>query len=266
MQFNRSVLAAAFTVFTILSESRADDRDFELSSGIEYFSWREYISSCPQTLEERGPRFFVGLDKTNRDYAGWDLGLKGKAYVGLVYYDGFDISCSPLAATTSYLGVTAEADAIRWLNSESSETSFPQVGIKLGLGFDTWRRTILASGGYSEDYVVGFGRLGLAAARGNAWSAEAGVKYPFTTSEVAYLTGVGYSSNASLNPKGNYSYFANLRFQPPESQYTWLIYYDSYRFDASDSVPISACPSTPCSVYQPTSHQDTVGVSLTFNH
>lgn len=266
MRLNKLGLATGVSILGVLSGSQTSAGEIELSSGIEYFSWREYISSCPETLEERGPRVFIGLEQTNSSYQGWDLGIKGRGYAGLVYYDGFDITCAPLAATTSYFGLSAEAGAIRWLSNESAENSIPRIGLKMGLGFDTWRRSILASGGYSEDYFIGFGRIGLAAAKGENWSAEVGAKYPFSTNEVAYLTGVGYSADARLNPKAEYSFFASVKFVPASGPYTWLFYYDSYRFKESNSVPISGCPVNPCSVYQPTSHQDTFGVSLTFKH
>jgi hypothetical protein len=244
--------------------AQADDSQW--GAGVEYFSWREY-TSCPQTLEERGPRFFLGLDGANHEYQNWELSFQGKLYAALVVYDGFTQSCVPLTANTSYIGVTGNASATRWLAEVPLEGRRPRIGIRMGLGLDTWRRTIIASGGYSEDYIIGFARVGFAAEHGNAWTAEAGVKRPVSTYEVARLQAAGFSSDAALRPKGDYSYFASIKYQS-SPKYNVKIYYDSYRFNRSDTVTIGSCPpsNTACSVHQPTSHQDTIGFTVIANY
>ncbi|MEE8388559.1 MAG: hypothetical protein V3R65_08280 [Acidiferrobacterales bacterium] len=248
----------------LLSGSPLKAADYQLGAGVEYFSWREYIATCPRILEERGPRFFLSLNEVDHEPGKWDYRFQGKVYAAAVLYDGFYQNCAPLTATTTYIGAIAEAGITRWLGEPSPRQRLPQLGINFGLGFDTWRRTIVTSGGYSEDYAIGFARLGLAAKRGKDWSAQAGIKHPFSTYEVAHLQAAGFSSDAVLRPKGAYSYFANIKYQPSR-RYTLLIYYDGYRFNASDSVPISGCPTSPCAVHQPTSHQDTVGFTLFWN-
>lgn len=246
------------------AQAQADD--YQWGAGVEYFSWREY-TNCPQTLEERGPRFFLGLDGVNHKNQNWELSFQGKAYAAFVVYDGFTQSCVPLTANTSYIGVAGEASATRWLAEAAPASRWPQMGLRMGLGLDAWRRTIVAAGGYSEDYVIGFARLGIAARRGDDWTAEAGIKHPLSTSEVARLQAVGFSSDAVLQPKGDYSYFASIKYQS-SPKYNMKIYYDSYRFNRSDSITIGSCPPSniACSVHQPTSHQDTIGFIVVANY
>lgn len=256
-----TVLAAIL----VLSGALAQAEDFRGTAGVEYFSWREYIPSCPRVLEERGPRFFAGLEGSVGDHPARDVRLQGIFYAARVLYDGFDQFCQPLMAGTGYLGLTGELDATHWPGAAPSHSRMARFGLNLGLGADIWRRTIIAAGGYSEDYVLAYTRLGLAAKRGDRWTAAAGVKYPFLTHEVAHLRETGFSSDASLTPRGDYSLYANIRYQVP-GRNTFLIYYDSYRFNASDPVSIGACPTLPCSVHQPTSHQDTVGLSVIIDY
>ncbi len=241
----------------------AQGSDGRWSAGAEYFLWHEYIGSCPQALEERGPRVFLRYDDANQDNPDWELDWQGEVYGGLVVYDGFNQVCSPLLGTTGFFGASGEADAIRWLSAQSG---WPRFGLGAGLGIDTWRRTLMVSGGYSEDYAIGSARLGLTAKRGEHWSAWAGIKQPFATYEVAHIAATGFSSDASLQPKGVLSYFAKLKYRF-SAKANLAFYYDSYRFNPSDAVTIASCPpsSTSCLVHQPESHQDTFGFSWRLN-
>ena len=236
------------------------------SAGAELFSWREFPTNCPQTLQEIGPRAFIRYDDRNRSGGDWDLSWHGTVYGGLVAYDGFTQSCTPLTAGTSYFGTRAEVAATRWLAAPAAGSAWPRFGIDSALGADVWRRTIITPGGYSEDYAIGYARLGLAAKRGRNWIAHAGIKDPFASQEVAHLAANGFSSDPSLQPKGTVSLYANLAYHFSAASHV-TFYYDSYRFDASDMVTVSSCPpsNSPCSVNQPRSWQDTFGVSWRLN-
>lgn len=235
-------------------------------AGVEYFYWREYVDSCPRSLEEMGPRFFTGYDYVSSDYQNWDLGFQGRLYGAVVVYDGFSQSCTPLAARTNYIGASGELSATRWLIGASAINGRPDIGLMAGLGFDRWRRTIVATGGYSEDYLIGYIRLGLAAKQNNHWSLHAGVKHPFSIYEVAHLSEAGFSSDPELQPRAALGYFADIRYRQSE-KYTIEIYCDSYRFGRSNDVTVSSCPPsyTTCAIHQPTSHQYTVGFRVIIN-
>jgi hypothetical protein len=236
------------------------------SAGAELFSWREFPTNCSQTLQEIGPRAFIRYDDRKQDSSDWDLSWHGTVYGGVVAYDGFTQTCTPLTAGSSYFGTRGEAAAIRWLAAPAAGSAWPRFGIDTALGADVWRRTIITSGGYSEDYAIGYARLGLAAQRSRNWIVRVGIKDPFATQEIAHLAANGFSSDPLLHPKGTISYFADLQYRfSPAAQLTF--YYDSYRFDASDMVTVNSCPpsGSPCSVNQPRSWQDTFGVSWRMN-
>jgi hypothetical protein len=255
----RKIVPVVVLAFQAVPVHGADGR---WNAGAEMFFWHEYIPSCPQLLEERGPRFFLGYEGRHHDVGDWELGWKGRAYGGVVVYDGFNQSCSPLGGNSNYIGLNGEAEARRWFAEPAPGSSWPRLGIGTALGLDTWRRTISVPGGYSEDYAIGFARLSLEAKRGKRWSARAGIKQPVASYEIARLGAIGFSSDAFLHPKGAVSYFAHLDYRSSASSDV-TFYYDSYRFSPSDSVPIASCPpaSSACSVHQPRSQQDTVGVS-----
>jgi hypothetical protein len=236
------------------------------SAGVQLFSWREFPGTCPQVLQEIGPRMFIRYDARKHSGSDWDLSWHGTVYGGFVAYDGFTQTCVPLTDSTSYFGTRGEVDAIHWLAPPATGSAWPRLGVDTALGADVWRRTILAPGGYSEDYGIAYARLGLAAKGERTWIARAGIKDPFATQEIARLGAIGFSSDPSLQPKGTISLYANLRYRfSPMAHLTF--YYDSYRFNASDMVTVNSCPpsNSPCSVHQPRSWQDTVGVSWRMN-
>lgn len=236
-----------------------------LELGVEDFRWREFDSTGAQLLEERGPRYRVGahlrrpLGEGQRDY----LQLRGALYFGEVDYDGLACgsapgSCVPFQTDADYAGAFAEGTLARFVGPASNAELFA------GGGIDLWRRDIAggidSSGrvvsGAIEDWTV----LYAVAGGGAQWIRAAaryrfrvGIKYPFYTYEVPNAYDV------SLEPEGRLSYFARFAVDFSKGgrpRWGFGVYYDSYRFDASDVEPIGGG----FGVFQPESHQDVAGL------
>lgn len=239
---------------------------YEWGVGSEYYSWREFKTDGSRLLEERGPRFFVSLDAFNRESKRWDYGFHSRVYGALVLYDGQTQLGNPLVAETSYFGLDTEIDFTRWLRTRNQGVSGRGWAARMGVGYDFWMRNIIAPGGYIETYAITYARIAAVYQPSRTWSSQLGVKYPFATYETAGITRVGFSSDPILHPKGKASLYASVDYQLDEKT-RLIFYYDSYRFAQSDLVTVPSCPPpspSPCQVYQPTSHQDTLGIRVNY--
>lgn len=236
--------------------------------GSEYFNWREYDGSGTRLLEESGPRYFLGLESENAVSPEWVYGLRGRLYLGRVGYDGQTLATPPVAVATDtdYSGWSAELDFTRRFLAEASDTSGDHWGVRLALGFDSWRRNIRDTAtayGYEERYGIGYGRLGAVYTSARGWSVQGGVKLPLVTGETVGWSRFGYD-DPILRPKPDYSLYATASYRFDQH---WSVggYYDSYRFKQSDTEPltVNGIPSG-WSVYQPKSQQDTIGLYLQY--
>lgn len=245
----------------VLALGGIDDAAAELGFdfGVESFRWREFDAGIQQ-LEETGPRYRVGatwrqaLDPTQRDF----LNLRGALYFGRIDYDGqactFSGLCVPFKSTANYGGAVVEGTYTRHVGDGGGE-------IFGGGGVDRWRRDISGSGGVSgaiEDWSVYYLLAGAGAHWGGPTSrqyVQAGVKYPF------YATNVPDLFSVTLEPKGRASLFARFGtdfISAGRRQLGLGIYYDSYRFAASDVKQVGTLL-----VHQPQSKQDVIGVYAT---
>jgi hypothetical protein len=234
--------------------------ELSLNFGVESFRWREFDSGA-QLLEETGPRYRVGgmwrqpVGVNERDY----LNLRGALYFGRIDYDGQACTlvglCTPFQTDADYVGTNVEALFEHRVGATGSGEVFG------GGGLDTWRRDIKGSGsvaGAIEDWTV----LYFVGGGGRYWTgptarthARAGLKYPF------YASNVPDSFSVTLEPKGRLSLFARLEtdfISAGRPRWGLGIYYDSYRFAASDVKQVGSIL-----IFQPESKQDVVGIFAT---
>lgn len=228
--------------------------------GIESFRWREFDAGA-RLLEETGPRYRVGgtwrqpLGANSPD----ELNLSGALYFGAIDYDGQACTlagvCVPFQTDADYTGTVVEARLLRHVGAAQTGEIFA------GGGLDTWRRDIKGTAGVSgatEDWTV----LYVLAGGGTRWSgsssrsyAHAGLKYPFFT------VNLPDSFDVTLRPKGRLSLFARLQTDftsAGRAQWGLGVYYDGYRFAASDVERVGSI-----AIFQPESKQDVVGIYAT---
>ncbi|GAB4288784.1 MAG: hypothetical protein Kow0096_01390 [Thiohalomonadaceae bacterium] len=238
--------------------------------GSEYLAWREYDGDGSRLLEQAGRRHFVGLKADVAPASNWNYGLRSRIYLERVGYDGSTQVGVFHAADNDYFGWSAELDFTRSFPAALASDE-PAWGIKLGIGYDSWRRELLDAYnpylgqvvyGHAEDYQVGYGRLGAVYSGGAGWVVQGGVKLPFYTAESVGLTRLGYDSDAGLKPKPDYSLYAAVSYRL-NGRWDLGGYYDSYRFRQSDSRQASDGGSL-YNVYQPKSQQDSIGFYLNY--
>ncbi len=236
--------------------------ELQVNFGSEYFVWREHDNGR-QLLEETGPRYFIGLDASNRRDQ-WSYLLNGRLYTGQVAYDGQTQSGTPVRTDTDYSGWSAEmrfAYAFDWRTAGAAPW-----GMIFGGGFDSWRRTLRDNAGvygYEEDYQIAYGRFGMTYSRPALWNAEFGLKRPIATSERVGLSRFGYD-DVTLRPEPMTSLYASVSYTLAP-RWSLIGYYDSYHFAASPIVPITIGGSaTGRGAYQPESTQDTYGLQLQY--
>lgn len=240
--------------------------DLAIGVGSEYFSWREYDDSGDRLLEESGPRLFMTVDAERR-YGDWVYGFRGRIYSAQVDYDGQLLDGTPYKTDTDYNGLTLEFDFTHPItfNGDYSASAW---AMRLGLGYDTWRRNILGSGGYEEHYTIPYLRLGMLYGRESALQVLAGVKYPFSTEEDVDWSRFGFDDPA-LSPEPDFSLFATLAYRMAK-HWRLSLSYDSYRFKKSDEEVLRVdgvavtSGGSPVTVFQPESQQDTFGLGLSY--
>ena len=256
-------MRAAALAFVLAAVSVPATAGWEVTGDLEHFRWEEQTDP---SVTETGPRFGIGLGWSQDKAAGWRFAYRGRLYFGSVDYQGsnlFDPSL-PISGTTDYSGFVNEGLLIYPFPGNAWGTEF--VG---GLVWDYWNRQL--SPQQREQYWVASLRLGLSFDRHatQGWFGGGGLKYPFYAREDAHLTEIGFSSNPTLEPKGQMSLYAEAGYRFG-GRWSLTGYYDSYRFKESDPTPLLTNPFAPpgdpcrtgCQLLQPNSRVDSVGLRL----
>src|SRR5258705_8987170 len=196
----------------------------------EYFVWQEFIDGN-KILEETGPRYVLGATyKMQKNERGFLFGAELKGYYGEMHYDGATQEGTPVKTTTQYYGGLGEVRGF-YRAVTGQEYSFDVVA---GLGVEGWWRSIWGEGGYTEEWLVGYAKLGVELdPKGRGWIGNVGIKYPFYTDEVARLTEVGFPDDVELHPGKHVSlYFeGGYRFT---KNFSALAVFVSWGVDESD--------------------------------
>lgn len=271
----KQVIVMALLLWGVMPNAySAENATFSIAGGVEKFNWSEYNSRGRELLEESGLRYTIGgnYDNLRRLNSGAVFSLAGKLYAGAVDYDGeTQITATPVQSTTNYLGFQFDA-----LGGYRFARRLHGLDLLGGAGLDFWLRSIdgtyvpgvgQVSGG-DEDYYVFFAKLGLGYFHemGKARHyLQAGIKYPFFVYEKAYSS---RSDDLTLKPKGRPSLFAKYQMEfgsAMRNHFGLTFYYDRYRFDQSDIV-VETAGGVPTGfvVWQPESHQNTLGVQLAY--
>ena len=233
--------------------------EVDISVGTELFAWEEFDDAGNSLLEESGLRHFVSIHGTNHfDYL-WSSIFSGRFYSGVVDYDGQTQGGAPVKTDVDYNGMRFELGLSRRIGAVAELRGESQWWVDYRIGADYWRRGLRDSqledgtvaSGYTERYETIYGRVGARYSGANGFGAKLGMKWPFSTDEEVRING----QTISLNPEGRLSAYASLSygFNPG-----WgvSLNYDSYRFAKSDPVVVGDWL-----VWQPESHQDTLGLA-----
>lgn len=224
---------------------------------VEYFIWEEWEGN-DRLLQETGPRFAVGLNRTYmREQITFSPRLE--LFYGGVDYDGQLQDGTPHTTDTRYAGGKAEADVGNVFLLSNGYTLEPYVS----LGYTRWNRKLKGNGGYTEKWDSFYARGGL---RGEGQVtlrqrpvrlyAEAGLKIPLSTYNRAILPGIG---KTTVSPKGYFTPFAG--FGVRHNRWSVGLSYDAWRFHKSDEVDIGGG----FSVLQPKSIADIYGLNVAYS-
>ena len=235
--------------------------EYFLQVGVEHFTWAEFDQG-ERLLDETGSRYFVALDAEATIDQFWKSGFFAKLYGGGVEYDGQLTNGAAHSSDTDYDGWSVEFDFRRALTMETIREANKGWWLRFGLGYDLWRRNLLGASGYIEEYRIVFGRLGVIH-DSNRWRLQAGLKYPFNNSEEVGLSKFGFDEDPRLSPQGSFSLYGQLKYRL-SSRWGLGLYYDSYRFKESDEEPLRVNGVVTRYVYQPESHQDTIGLAIEY--
>ncbi len=235
--------------------------DAVLSLAVEHFRWQEFTANGQRLLTEQGPRAAVLLsyDAADRLPFRYILRLRGKAYAGLVDYNGQDGSGNFVASDTTYRGVQGELQ----LGLRQRLSASRSLALMTAVGADVWSRRIADSrnalaqpvSGFQEDYRLSFARLGLAFERRQGRylsSVELGLRRSLSVDEDITVNG----QDLRLHPGRDWSAYAGVLFRFGRRQLA--IQYEGLRFDASAPVLTSGS----ISVWQPRSEADIVTLSF----
>jgi len=239
--------------------------DFRISGGSESFTWGEYDTNGNKILDETGLRHFIAFDADSWIDSQWQSDFGGRVYSGTVDYDGQTQSGTAVTTDTDYDGIQFEAGFNYYPETAGQlDRNSGRLGIRMAVGADNWRRSILGSGGYMENYSGTYGRVGAHFGGAGFWSFNLGVKYPFAVSESVGLKDIGYASDVTLHPQGRFSVYGDLSLRFSRS-WGMSLYYDSYRFAKSDPESVySPIDSVTYNVWQPESRMDIFGAKLSF--
>lgn len=202
-----------------------------VGGGTEYMEWREYDSNNDKLLTESGMRVFAKAQFSHQVASGVGLAYSGKIYSGVVDYDGQYQDGTPATSETDYNGVSAEVRTLLSPHSRRGLASESRTAVAIGVGVDAWSRNIKGPGGYEEEYLLPYLRLGLEqepADSSGRWSSRLGILHPFNVQErVRLFDGV------DLKPKGKPSLylFVGYRLNP---RWELEFGYEGYRLRESD--------------------------------
>jgi hypothetical protein len=247
---------------------------FTVNVGIESFRWTEHDGG-QRLLRETGPRLTLGIAQDNllHDDPARRYAAEVRGYIGFIDYDGQTQEGIPARTDVDYYGVSGE---IMGVVRPAAGTS--RVDLLGGVGADVWIRDIQngvaddgsVALGYREDYFILYGKLGPGFRFQNGATRsylQFGVKYPFYTYEKVHLSSIGFDSDVELKPGRKLSGYAKWRMsrgrEGEKPRFDVSIYYDSFRFSASDSKTVSASGDR-FSVFQPESRMDVLGARLEY--
>jgi len=248
--------------------------DFGGKAGLEHFVWEEFDDDGSKLLDETGTRYALSgfLGNTLRTKKNFIYRAEARLYFGAVEYDGQTQDGVPVTSDTHYTGLMLEGEA--GYRAGNARGTFAWDIIGRG-GYDSWVRDIDNStditgrsvSGATEQYTIFNLRVGTGPywQAGN-WQARfiAGFKLPVLTNEFIRKEDSGFDDDITLEPKGRVSTFFNFYNHIRLTKKLLLTveaFYDSYRFDASDSVVVYDNNSgRNVEVWQPKSSQDNYGV------
>ena len=233
----------------------------------EYFQWREYLRDGTRLVEEKGTRVAFGMEASNhrRIYPGFLYRLGGRLYLGRLNYAGASRypqdNLTPLNSHSDYLGLKLQA-----MGGQRYGFLFPghMLDLKAGLAFEMWLRRVLdsrdasgqAASGFSTSYQVTTVRVaaGLFHRQGRRSShLQIGLNYPLR------IWQRGSNDTLDIQPGKDLGWFARfdlegvLPFVNPRMGLS--LYYENYRFKASETINGS---------YRPRTRMDSVGISVHF--
>lgn len=227
-----------------------------IGGGVEQFVWQEYDSGNSKLVKESGQLMFLTVEVDDQVSDRWTYGFRGRIYSGAVDCEG-QLKVGTCADNDSdYDGASIAADFTGRLIR--ADGGYSDLGLRFGFAGEAWRRRIPGVSGYSEEYFVVSGNLGLAYVPERGWFGEAGAKYPLSIDEDVKLY-----DDVSLSPQGAFSLYAGVGYNFNQR---WAIkgYYDSYRFKASDPDPLTNGGVLVGNVTQPESTMDRFGVTVGF--
>jgi hypothetical protein len=231
----------------------------ELQLGMERFQWTESAPGGAQLLEESGPRLVLSSLWEQDKIAGVLFGLRGRAFVGNVDYDGQTWGGTSASTDVGYIGADFQARAAWRMAAGGYRTD-----LFGALGYGLWTRDIESTQtaqGYLEFWRMAYAGVGLSLsqASGRGLYGEALVGKPFSVRNKAFLADAGFDGDVTLKPEGK-------RLVSLEAGYRWeawsvAAYYRQVSFDASGAQP-AFLGGTPIPVFQPESEEKTLGLKL----
>ena len=230
--------------------------EIRVSYGLERFLWEEFRNDGSVLLDETGFRHVLALSAQSPLNPHWLSDLYAHMTFGTVDYDGwyqdqYGNLVGKARTDTEYTGYGLEA-GFSFFPAGVAAVEKVGAGVRLALGLDTWDRSLQGSGGYTEDYLVTYGRVAGVYSVASGLQAQLGAKLPISTSE--NVSGLGTVGDIKLKPKGQPSLYANL-FYPINGRFGVNLTYDGYRFNKSDPDPATGA-------YQPKSEMQTYGLAI----
>lgn len=247
-----------FATMLLLCASSSFAGDWEGYTKAGFMTWGERGTEGRTT--ETGPTQEIGI-KHVANYEGAELTQSAGAWTSQLYYDGYKLD-----------------------TGKPNQTVSGDVGLKLNLGYavpvqltdDISLATLAGIDGNAffrivpgELWLTAAVRTGLALSYKTA-TLKAGILYPFYAQNTAYLQSVGINQSVTAHPKGEISPFVEM-FAKFSDRWTVGVYFESWRFSASESVPYTFSGSTASmlsksnSMYQPDTLVTFSGMNLTYN-
>lgn len=257
----RSLMKATFAFISIVviyggGVGVARSAQTSLAAGVESFQWEEFDPSGGSRLvNEHGWRNFVEARVNARLNSDWGFGAIGRLMDGDVRYDGHLTDGTPHSTTTLYQGGRGEI----LFSGNLQHTDTGTATLDVGLGIERWSRTVDSAYGYTENYKVFFGRLGLRYLGSEGWNLQGGFLLPFRVDEYA-----GLYDGFHLRPQGRTSLYGAIGYQFTEN---WEARLDlhTYRFDKSPPVYAYFNRALIGAYVQPESHQTSISVAIAYH-
>ncbi len=258
--------------------------DWHMSLGGEYFTWHENEVGGREVVEETGPRFFIEIGGREEPGSGDILtSFITRFYGAKVLYDGETTGAGapvPVFSDSIYAGWATELK-FDVLLTDSFHVKGEQSDwyLSTAIGYEEWLRDIKDAhvpgmgtiSGYPEVYQVPYVKLGLNYYVIKSTNFNLGIKYPLVVNEEVGLTSQGFT-NPILSPEPQPSLYASVIFRLSKS-IGLHFFYDSYYFKASpqeilydaNGTMVTDSSGDAVRVYQPESHQDSVGVLVSIH-